>query len=431
MSDRSGDASALLGMEGFVVLSQTAGDGELWVLVETTADVAGCPSCGVRATGHGRNTAQVRDLPAGGRPVRLCWRKRRWLCCDPDCAARTFTEQTSLVEGSLSRRAAKEICRRVGRDGASVAQVAREFGVTWSTTMGCVRRHGEPLVNDEHRLDGVVALGLDEHKMLAARKDRYALFVTSMVDLAEGRLLDVVRGRSGDDVAYWLSQMGGAWRQQVSAVAIDPHRGYANGLLRQLPHATVTVDHFHAIKLANASIDDVRRRVQRETTGHRGHKVDPLYGARRLMTRGWERLSDPQRERLFCALDAGDPDGEVGACILGKELLRESYAATTLRQAHWCLVRFYLHAADAEVPELTRLAKTLSAWEDEVLSFHTTGISTGPVEAQNLVSEKLRRIGHGMRNFDNYRLRLLLHSGVQWDTRPTARIRGRSPRLIA
>jgi len=261
MSDRSGDASALLGMEGFVVLSQTEEDGELWVLVETTADVAGCPSCGVRATGHGRNTAQVRDLPAGGRPVRLCWRKRRWLCCDPDCAARTFTEQTSLVEGSLSRRAAKEICRRVGRDGASVAQVAREFGVTWSTTMGCVRRHGEPLVNDEHRLDGVVALGLDEHKMLAARKDRYALFVTSMVDLAEGRLLDVVRGRSGDDVAYWLSQMGGAWRQQVSAVAIDPHRGYANGLLRQLPHATVTVDHFHAIKVRHEA-PCLRQRVR-------------------------------------------------------------------------------------------------------------------------------------------------------------------------
>lgn len=149
------------------------------------------------------------------------------------------------------------------------------------------------------------------------------------------------------------------------------------------------------------------------------------------MTRGWERLSDPQRERLFAALDEGDPDSEVAACILGKELLRESYGASTLRHAHWCLVRFYLHAADAEVPELTRLATTISAWEDEVLNFHVTGISTGPVEAQILVSEKLRRIGNGMRNFENYRLRLLLHSGVQWDTRPTTRIRGRSPRLVA
>jgi hypothetical protein len=41
MGDRSRDASALLGMEGFVVLSQTEEDGECWVLVETTRDVAG------------------------------------------------------------------------------------------------------------------------------------------------------------------------------------------------------------------------------------------------------------------------------------------------------------------------------------------------------------------------------------------------------
>ena len=94
-------------------------------------------------------------------------------------------------------------------------------------------------------------------------------------------------------------------------------------------------------------------------------------------------------------------------------------------------MRFYGYVAEAEVPERTRLATTISRWEDEVLSYHVTGISTGPVEAQKLVTEKIRRIAHGMRNFENYRLRLLLHSGVQWNTRPTARIRERSPRLIA
>jgi len=102
MGDRSRDASALLGMEGFVVLSQSEEDGELYVLVETTANVAGCPSCGVKATGHGRSVVQVRDLPAGGRPVRLVWRKRRWLCTDPDCDAKSFTEQTPEIEGSAT-----------------------------------------------------------------------------------------------------------------------------------------------------------------------------------------------------------------------------------------------------------------------------------------------------------------------------------------
>jgi len=94
-------------------------------------------------------------------------------------------------------------------------------------------------------------------------------------------------------------------------------------------------------------------------------------------------------------------------------------------------VRCYAYAAQADVAELTRLATTVSRREQEVLSFHTTRISTGPVEVQNLVTEKIRRIVHGTRNFDNYRLRLLLHSGVKCNTRPPARIRGRHPRLVA
>jgi len=68
------------------------------------------------------------------------------------------------------------------------------------------------------------------------------------------------------------------------------------------------------------------------------------------------------------------------------------------------LVHLYGYVAEAEVPELTRVATTVSRWETEILNFHVTRISTGPVEAQNLVTEKIRRIAHGMRNFENYRL---------------------------
>ena len=90
---------------------------------------------------------------------------------------------------------------------------------------------------------------------------------------------------------------------------------------------------------------------------------------------------------------------------------------------------FYELAATAGTPEVVRLAKTIKRWEPQVLNFFTTRRTNARSEAQNLVTEKLRRVAHGMRNFEHYRLRLLLHSGVEWDTRPTARIRGRHPRL--
>ncbi len=112
---------------------------------------------------------------------------------------------------------------------------------------------------------------------------------------------------------------------------------------------------------------------------------------------------------------------------LARELLAEVYAATELAQATRRLIVFFQHAADAQIPELCRLARTTDRWRDEVLAFYTTaGASNGPSEAVNLLVEKIQRIGHGYRNFTNYRRRLLLGCGIQWATAPTRRIRGRS-----
>ncbi len=345
MVERSGDATALLGMEGFVVLAMDQIDGEWWLLVETAPRRVACPDCGVRSVGHGRSTVQVRDLPNGSGPVRLIWRKRRWRCVDPDCERRTFTERSELVEGSLTRRARAEICRAVGESGHTVAEQSRRFGIGWATAMAAVRDHGRPLVEDRRRLSRVGTLGVDEHKMLAAGPRHHTVFATQLVDLRRGRLLDVVPGRSAKSVSAWLDERTRYWRDHVEVVAIDPHRGYHNALTSRLPRATVTIDHFHAIKLANAAIDDVRRRVQRETTGHRGRRDDPLYGARRLMTRGWERLADHQVARLMEALRVGDIFDEVASAIAAKELLREFYASRSPSTARRRLDRFYAHAA--------------------------------------------------------------------------------------
>jgi len=427
MGDRSGGASALLGMEGFVVLAMERHDDEWWLLVETEADVAGCPTCGVRAIGHGRTVVQIRDLPMAGVAVRLVWRKRRWRCGDPDCERRTFSEQSPLVdEGCLTRRARAEICRRVGQEGHSVASVARAFGVGWSSAMAAVRDHGLPLV-EARALGAVEALGVDEHKMLAAGPRRRTTYCTQLVDLDSGRLLDVVPGRSARSVTDWLEDRGEVFCRGVAVAAIDPHAGYARAIRATLPRATLTVDPFHVVKLANGALDDVRRRVQRETLGHRGRKDDPLFGIRRLLTRGFERLSDRQEARLAAGLRWGDPFDEVGMALVAKEELRAMYATATREP----LDDFYALAARSGVPEVARLARTVARWEDPILAFFDTGRSNAHSEAANLITEKLRRIAHGLRNFDNYRLRLLLHSGVQWDTPTIARIRGRHPRLVA
>ncbi len=63
----------------------------------------------------------------------------------------------------------------------------------------------------------------------------------------------------------------------------------------------------------------------------------------------------------------------------------------------------------------------------EILARHSIGASDGPTEGLNLCVKKVKRYGHGFCRFDNYRLRVLLHTGgVTWPERPSPpRIRTR------
>jgi transposase len=430
----SASASRLLGLDGFQVLAAEVVGGEWQLTVQTTATVVGCIGCGVRVELHGRRTVRVRDLPAGGRPVVLLWCKRIWRCGEPACRVRTWTERAAAIgpRAVLTERARAEACRRVGKDAHAVAAVARDLGVGWATIMRAVADHGTPLVDDAARLQGVATLGLDETTFLKATQVAPTRYVTGLVDLEGGRLLDLVADRTRAAVDGWLGARPAAWLAQVGTVALDPWRGYANALTARLGHATVVVDHFHAIRLANAVVDQGRRRTQQATLGHRGRKRDPLYRIRKLLLTSQEQLTQRGRVRLRAGLAAGDPTGEVAAAWQGKELLRAVYAAVDTAGARAALDRFYRWCDGVQVAELSRLARTVRAWEAEILAFHTTnGCSNGLTEAVNLLIKKVKRVGHGFRNFTNYRLRLLLHCGVTWQTHRTARLRGRSPRLVA
>ncbi|MEI2639395.1 MAG: ISL3 family transposase [Microthrixaceae bacterium] len=427
-------ATALVGMAGFVVGAQALVDGEWWLHVETTASVVDCEDCGSRAVGHGRTRTPVRDLEISGRPTVLVWAKRRWRCPDPDCGRSTWSERSEQIapRAVMTERARKALAERVNIDGDTIAAAATEFGVGWHTANTAVAEHTDPVIDAPGRLEGITAIGVDEKRFLNATPKKRTRFTTQIVGLEGHRVLDVVEGRSRSVLGDWLIERGEAWCAQIQVATLDPAAGYRAALEEHLPNATLVVDHFHAIKLANTAIDDVRRRVQQDTLGHRGRKGDPLYRARRVLLSASERLSEERFEWMQSLITAGDPDGEVGAAWVAKELLRSVYAATSIAHAKRRLIVFYQHVAEVAVPELTRLARTIERWQEEVLAYHTMGhTSNGRVENLHMLTEKIRRNSHGFTNITNYRRRILGRLGTQWDTIPTHRIRGRQPHFIA
>ena len=73
------------------------------------------------------------------------------------------------------------------------------------------------------------------------------------------------------------------------------------------------------------------------------------------------------------------------------------------------------------IPEVARLGRTLRAWKGQILAyFDTHGVSNGGTEAINLIIEKVRRLAHGFKDFDHYRLRIMLAADGRrpYKTRP-------------
>ncbi len=88
MGDGTGLAEAMLGLDGFRVLTVSETAEEVTITVETIGGVVGCGRCGTRAESQDRVAVAIRDLACFGRPTRLVWVKRRWRCRELDCEPR-------------------------------------------------------------------------------------------------------------------------------------------------------------------------------------------------------------------------------------------------------------------------------------------------------------------------------------------------------
>ena len=142
---------------------------------------------------------------------------------------------------------------------------------------------------------------------------------------ARARLLDLVPGRSGQAYTTWLRGRGEDFRSRVGIATLDPFQGYKNAIDDQLEDAIAVPDAFHVVRLATQVVDDVRRRVQQETTGHRGRKGDPLYRVRNVLRAGEENLTDRQRARLEAAFTARAEHVEVEVAYRCAQQVRSAY----------------------------------------------------------------------------------------------------------
>lgn len=419
-TDATRMCALLVGLPEVVVIG--VAEWLLWlrVTIALAGERPAC-SCGGLAHRHGVREVVLVDLPVFGRPARLAWRKQRWRCTSCGRCWCDDNPEIATARCGLTTRAARWATLQVGGHGRGVSEVARDLGCGWHAVMDAVVAVGEQLIDHPDRIGAVNALGLDETLFARIGEFRAQLWSTQIVDVRRGQLLDVVAGRDSAGPCRWLADRDEAWRAGIEWATLDLSASYRTVFDTMLPDATQVADPFHVVKLANAALDECRRRVQNETLGHRGRRDDPLWRARRRLSMAQERLSADQHDRLMGLLRAGDPHQEVWFAWNAKEVVRQIYDHTNVELALEWVAEIGRDFTDPAMPiEVRRLGRTIRRWAAQIVAWHRSHVTNGPTEAVNNLAKRIKRVAFGLVNFRHHRVRCLLYAGKpDWTLLPT------------
>ena len=369
------------------------------------------------------------DLPVVGFPTRLHVRVPRFTCPNTRCTRRIFQPSLACADdrAKLTHRVTRWILQCLAVDRMSVSATAKALGIGWELVNTVAVTAARNLVYaDPLHLAGVRVLGVDEHVWKHTRRPgEPSSMVTVLVDLTPlvdgdgpARLIDMRPGRSADVLKTWLDERDPQFRDTVEVVTMDGFTGYATAVDHALPAARKVMDPFHIVHLAADKLTGCRQRLQRETTGRRGRKDDPLYKHRRSLLTRTNYLTDRQKQHLELLWDTDD---DYVALQVTWDFYQDVIAAyshprrTEGKKLMKRLINTLRKGLPSGLEELAQFGRTLWSRRDDILAYFDIGASNGPVEAINGRLEHLRGIALGFRNLDHYILRSLIHSGQLQD----------------
>jgi len=238
-------------------------------------------------------------------------------------------------------------------------------------------------------------LGIDEH--FFSRKRGYA---TTLVDLKNHKVFDVVLGRSEASLRSYLKRLPG--KENVRIIVMDLSETYRRIAQQYFPNALIVADRFHVVRLVNQHF--MKLWQQLDPDGRRNR------GLLSLMRRHHWKLSTIQKERLHHYLAQAPV---LQALYFAKQQLNGFLVMRQLnrKRAKQMLPKFLTLLEQFKQSPARALAQTLSSWLEPIVRMWRFTKSNGITEGFHTKMEMLSRRAFGFRNFENYRLRVLAQCG--------------------
>jgi transposase len=244
---------------------------------------------------------------------------------------------------------------------------------------------------------GVTRVAIDE---TAARRGHN--YITLFVDIDKARVVYATEGKDAATVAAFADDLAAHRRDPdaIAEVCIDMSPGFIKGVADSLPKAAVTFDKFHAVKIVNEAVDQVRR------TERKVHKL--LAGTRYIWLRNPANLSDRQRAILDSLPLRYLKTGRAYQIRLA---FQELYEQPTTKDGEAFLKRWYFWATHSRLPPIVEAAHTVKRHWDGILRWFDSRIANGLIEGINSLVQAAKAKARGYRSIRNLKAIVYLLTG--------------------
>jgi transposase len=370
----------LLRLPGASVIDVSFGDEGVIVTVRLRRRRRVCSRCG--QTGrqleiHDHRVKRWRHLDVGANRCIIECGLRRLRC--PDCGVHLEAVPWARAEGHHTRDF-EDVVAWLAQQMAKTP-ITGLLRIGWDTVGRIVERVVADHL-DERRLEGLVAIGVDE--ISYRRGQRY---LTSVADHNKGAIVWCAPGRNAETLQAFFDLLGER-KTSIRAVSIDMSGGYEKAIRESVPDAEICFDPFHVVRLAQRAVDQVRRD---EWNAHeRSHtpKGKWIKGTR------WSLLKAPEKQtinQLALLHEVQQANKPLYRAFLLKEELRVLYQLDDRTLAPEHLDAWLAWASRSKLDPFIKLARTIRRHRDGILNAIRLGLNNGRLEGLN---SRIRLISH-------------------------------------
>lgn len=400
----------ILNLIQYNIISIKEGHHDYHIDAETAEPADICRSCfSENVVGGGRQEILIKDLPMHGKRVGIYVKARRFRCLD---CGRTRTEiLPNVVEGQrMTTRLYHWICKHsINRTFTSIAD---EVGISEGTVRIIFAEYVKQLERTVV-FETPEWMGIDEIHIIKKPRCVFTNVETNTV-------FNLLPDRSKVLVTNYLMKLNK--RQNIKCVTMDMWQPYRDAVYGCLPQAFIVVDKFHVLRMANASLEVVRKAIRADLTTkqRRGLMHDRFILLKRESElEPFERLTLESWTRNFPAL---------GEAYYAKERFFAFYESMSIPEAQQSFSEWKDGLSEAIRSAYKPLTTAMSNWETEIMNYFEHPVTNAYTESLNSLIRVVNRCGRGY-SFEALRAKILYSAGAHKIVTPPFQRQGKNERL--